>query len=86
MVPREFTAQTGSDFDIDKLYLATLSYKDGELEVYDENEPSKNAISNELLLDYMDIISDKKNFFQSRGSIDTFTDILKSKLLPLLRP
>lgn len=85
IVPREFTAQTGSDFDIDKLYLATLSYKNGELEQYDENEPSKNALSNELLLDYMDIISDKKNFYQSRGSIDTFTEILQTDLLPLLK-
>jgi hypothetical protein len=32
VVPREFTAQTGSDFDVDKLYLATMSYKDGVLE------------------------------------------------------
>lgn len=29
IVPREFTAQTGSDFDVDKLFLATLSFKDG---------------------------------------------------------
>ena len=72
-------------FDIDKLFLATLSYKDGELEEYDENEPTKNALSNELLLDYMDIIADKKNFYQSRGSIDTFTEILQNDLLPKLR-
>ena len=26
VVPREFTAQTGSDFDVDKIYLATYSY------------------------------------------------------------
>jgi len=31
VVPREFTAQTGSDFDIDKLFLATMSYSNGEL-------------------------------------------------------
>lgn len=30
IVPREFTAQTGSDFDVDKLFLSTLAYKDGE--------------------------------------------------------
>jgi len=29
IVPREFTAQTGSDFDVDKIYLATLSYFNG---------------------------------------------------------
>jgi len=32
MLPREFTKVTGSDFDIDKLYLASLAYdvKDGK--------------------------------------------------------
>ena len=30
IVPPEFTAQTGSDFDVDKLYLATLACKDGK--------------------------------------------------------
>ena len=29
VVPREFTAQTGSDFDIDKLYIAMKSYTNG---------------------------------------------------------
>nr|DAH00362.1 MAG TPA: DNA-directed RNA polymerase subunit alpha [Crassvirales sp.] len=29
IVPREFTAQTGSDFDIDKLFIAMKSYTDG---------------------------------------------------------
>lgn len=86
IVPREFTAQTGSDFDVDKLYLATLAYKKGELEREKSGEESsKNAYANELLLDYMDIISDRKNFAQSRGSIDVFTDMLKDQLLPELR-
>mgnify|MGYP004559028093 FL=1 len=31
VVPREFTAQTGSDFDVDKIYIATKSYVDGIL-------------------------------------------------------
>ncbi len=30
IVPPEFTAQTGSDFDIDKLFLATMKYDQGE--------------------------------------------------------
>lgn len=30
IVPPEFTAQTGSDFDVDKIYLATLACKDGK--------------------------------------------------------
>lgn len=32
IVPREFTSQTGSDFDVDKLYLATMSYTDGVMD------------------------------------------------------
>ena len=27
VLPKEFTAQTGSDFDIDKLYMSTLFYE-----------------------------------------------------------
>jgi len=27
VLPKEFTAQTGSDFDIDKLYMSTLYYE-----------------------------------------------------------
>lgn len=30
IVPREFTAQTGSDFDVDKLFISILSYEDGK--------------------------------------------------------
>lgn len=87
IVPREFTAQTGSDFDVDKLYLATMSYKDGvlERESEDESANTNGAYTNELLLNYMDIISDPKNFAQSRGSIDVFTSILKDELLRELR-
>jgi hypothetical protein len=33
IVPREFTAQTGSDFDVDKLFLATFSYEKGTFTV-----------------------------------------------------
>jgi hypothetical protein len=52
IVPREFTAQTGSDFDVDKLFLSTLSYKEGKLETYDGDDltsASKGAIGNRLL-------------------------------------
>ena len=31
IVPREFTAQTGSDFDVDKLFLATTHYVNGKI-------------------------------------------------------
>lgn len=130
IVPREFTAQTGSDFDVDKLYLATMSYKNGVLETlsneafknnkrsYDEardiaedrqlaegvdtedidvtkwiqdttditTEDIRGAISNRLLLDYMDIISDRRNYGDARGSIDVITKRLKNELVnPVLK-
>lgn len=37
IVPREFTAQTGSDFDVDKLFIATKTFVDGhELTIGDD--------------------------------------------------
>lgn len=77
VVPREFTAQTGSDFDIDKLFLATMSYKDGEIE--DGN--TQGGFGNKLLLNYIDIISDPKNYADARGSIDVLTKKLKNELI-----
>ena len=130
IVPREFTAQTGSDFDVDKLYLATMSYKDGVLESlsneafankgrsFEESldiaedrqlaqgveageidvtkwleeaedittEDIRGAISNRLLLDYIDIISDRRNYSDARGSIDVITNKLHNDLLnPVLK-
>lgn len=37
VVPYEFTAQTGSDFDVDKLFLATFSYTDGQLDTIEDD-------------------------------------------------
>jgi len=50
IVPREFTAQTGSDFDVDKLYLANMSYEDGKLV---QNDNTKEGLTNKLLSNYM---------------------------------
>lgn len=130
IVPREFTAQTGSDFDVDKLYLATMSYKDGVLESLSNEafsnrgrsfeealevaedrqlaqgaetdeidvtkwlseasditkEDIRGAITNRLLLNYIDIISDRRNYADARGSIDVITNMLHDQLLdPVLK-
>lgn len=85
IVPREFTAQTGSDFDIDKLYIAKYSYKNGVLEGSGEGEITKGAITNKLLSNYIEIISNNKNYGQSRGAIDVYTDMLKHNILPELQ-
>lgn len=90
VVPREFTAQTGSDFDVDKLYLANYSYKNTDTESYREVEnmnadDTVGAIGNTLLDDYIDIISDRRNFANARASIDVITNTIQSELLPVLR-
>lgn len=161
VVPDAFTAQTGSDFDVDKLYLATYSYKNGVKEqispykfnydvnitntdkdgkettkkvhftkyfgskeqldsfkekLYDkygeenvENQDeqlmqisdpklttrsrqnayihaTKGAVGNQLLDNYMRVITDNRNFKQSRGSIDTITDYITKIIIPMISP
>lgn len=106
VVPREFTAQTGSDFDVDKLFLSTLHYNVNnedntstlynldwekankmnrtELDKYLSEQPIE-AIQNALLMSYMDVVGDKHNAMQSRGSIDTTTGIIKHDILPAVQ-
>lgn len=43
-----------------------------------------NAIQNRLLDDYLDIITDVRNFDNARASIDTITAKIQTELLPLL--
>lgn len=111
IVPREFTAQTGSDFDIDKLFIAMMSYTDGVYddltkeqydkiqEIYKDKQirnkakeickvlqtASDGAVQNRLLQNYLDIITDIRNFDNARASIDTITAKIKKELLPLLQ-
>lgn len=44
IVPKEFTAQTGSDFDVDKIYMAFMSYTNGEFDAISDRV--FNAIKN----------------------------------------
>lgn len=44
-----------------------------------------NAIQNRLLDDYLDIITDIRNFDNARASIDTITAKIQTELLPLLQ-
>lgn len=92
VVPDEFTAMTGSDFDIDKLYIATYSYDPKTNERYAWNEEAKTyaeqsegALINKLLDSYTLVISDKKTLAETRASIDTLTGILKKEILPLVQ-
>ena len=87
IVPREFTAQTGSDFDVDKIYLATMSFKNGVLEEIEGDLASstKGAIANKLLQNYITVLTDIKNRSNARGSIDVVTNIIQDSTLPAIR-
>ena len=84
IVPEEFTAMTGSDFDVDKLYLATYTYKDGKRVSSDEK--SKQGYVNKLLDNYSLVLTDFTNIAETRASIDTLTKILQKQILPIVQP
>ena len=67
ILPREFTKLTGSDFDIDKLYLVRLGYrvstkKEGDKFVdevsteFDKDKSSQNYYRNRLINDYLTLL------------------------------
>lgn len=80
MLPREFTKVTGSDFDIDKLYLASLAYdvKDGEA-TREFPKGTKQYYQNKLLENYMTLLKDNDNSIQiAMRSIDNDTDLVQN--------
>lgn len=84
IVPEEFTAMTGSDFDVDKLYLATYTYKDGKRVSSDEK--SEQGYVNKLLDNYSLVLTNFTNIAETRASIDTLTKILQKQILPIVQP
>lgn len=84
IVPEEFTAMTGSDFDVDKLYLSTYTYKDGKRVSSDEK--SEQGYVNKLLDNYSLVLTDFTNIAETRASIDTLTKILQKQILPIVQP
>lgn len=95
IVPDEFTAMTGSDFDVDKLYIAMLNTdENGEIIQYakddkgielSEDKQSLEAIQNKLIQMYQLVVSDTKNMAETRASIDTLTKTLQKEILPKLK-
>lgn len=80
ILPREFTKVTGSDFDIDKLYLASLAYnvEDNKASIeFDKN--TKQYHQNKLLENYMTLLKDNENSIQiAMRSIDNDTELVES--------
>lgn len=84
MLPAEFTRITGSDFDIDKLYLTTLNYhnrKDGGVsDVYDDG--TEKYYQNKIVDAYLALLTDRadenskpRSFISLHRSIDNDTQL-----------
>ncbi|YP_010510088.1 DNA helicase [uncultured phage cr29_1] len=78
ILPREFTKVTGSDFDIDKLYLASLAYDVKDSKATREfPKGTKLYYQNKLLENYMTLLKDNDNSIQiAMRSIDNDTDLV----------
>lgn len=100
IVPEEFTAQTGSDFDVDKIFIALKSFRNGvEMSVPEsalrnddvtsqsiESDFDEDSIRGTLVQKYIDVLTDVRTLVDARGSIDTVTGIIKKQFLPKIRP
>ena len=84
MLPAEFTRITGSDFDIDKLYLTALNYhnrKDGGVsDIYDEG--TEKYYQNKIVDAYLALLTDRadenskpRSFISLHRSIDNDTQL-----------
>lgn len=93
IVPKEFTAVTGSDFDIDKIYLNSVEYaksEDGNLVSDFDGENSRREYANKLIRAWISILKDSsteegvqkniRSFGDMRGSIDSDTELIKRVL------
>lgn len=85
ILPKEFTKITGSDFDIDKLYLCRLSYRVSTKKVedkltdevsteYDKDKNSVDYYRNKLINDYLTLLkshgkSNQQGIFENGDSI-----------------
>ena len=76
MLPEDFTKLTGSDFDIDKLYVARLQY-DSEGNLITEGA---EGIKNHMLQNYLRVLLTKDNTSSLKLSIDVATDNVKAVL------
>lgn len=84
MLPEGFTKLTGSDFDIDKLYVARYSFnKNGGIITHGgalTREDVASAYKNDIIKMYIKILLTKDNSAMLKGSIDDATDTVKGIL------
>lgn len=84
ILPEGFTKLTGSDFDIDKLYVARYSFnKNGGIITHGDaltREDVASAYKNDIIKMYIKILLTKDNSAMLKGSIDDATDTVKGIL------
>lgn len=88
VVPNDFTAMTGSDFDIDKLYICTGFYDENgnylQCNWDDIDSNSEEQLINGLIDMYRIAISDDTNIDQTKAPLDNLTGKVKANILPLV--
>ena len=78
VLPEDFTAITGSDFDIDKLYVARYNYNNDGIIEY--NDSTREGLTNTMLQNYIKILTTLDNTQQLKLSIDKATGDAKAIL------
>lgn len=75
------------DKDTNKPYRPTLNAPESpEISVYDYYKTqSFDALKNQLLQNYLDLMMDQKNLSNARASIDVLTDIMKKDIVPAIK-
>lgn len=84
MLPEDFTKLTGSDFDIDKLYVARFAYNKNGVKFNKGNslkyDEVRNSIKNEMLEAYLKVLLTRDNTNSLKLSIDNATENVKEVL------
>ena len=83
ILPEEFTTITGSDFDIDKLFINMPRFKDGvrvRAKGTNVSRMSDAEVDNLLIDSFLQILTTEDNMAQLKVSIDTATEAIKGIL------
>lgn len=90
MLPEDFTKLTGSDFDIDKLYVARFAYNKNGVKFNKGNSLKynevRNSIKNEMLEAYLKVLLTRDNTNSLKLSIDNATENVKEVLRDIEGP
>lgn len=90
MLPEDFTKLTGSDFDIDKLYVSRFAYNKNGVKFNKGNslkyDEVRNSIKNEMLEAYLKVLLTRDNTNSLKLSIDNATENVKEVLRDIEGP